>query len=110
MTTPGYFSSFSTVAGPPPKIDWDEVRAAMAEMDAIREKGVRNLATLVEELTCSKCGRKPTITNNGSGDTIVVCRHTWDVLQTLPKCVDSHPVSPISGLRVAVFDDGPFRW
>jgi len=89
----------------------DDVRRGMAKMRALQQKHLRKSAEMVEQVTCHVCGRKPTVTNNGFGETVVICRHIWEALKEQCQSVESvHPLSPLEGVRFEVFEDGPARW
>lgn len=81
------------------------------KFDAIKKQELRDSSDMVQQTTCSVCGRKPTVTNDGSGETIVVCPHILEALKK--RCVSAEPSrlpSPLGGVRIEVFDDGPARW
>ncbi len=94
----------------------DDFRRVAAQFEAIRQASLRRSAEMVERMTCEVCGRKPTVTHEW-GETIIVCIHVWNALHRLPKAkppINGLPTlglsSPLDGIRIELFDDGPARW
>lgn len=93
----------------------EEFRQIAAKFEAIRRESLRRSVKLVEQ-ACGICGRKPIVTDEG-GHAVVVCIHFWDALHRLPKAKPpvNHPTglalhSPLNGVRIELYDDGPARW
>lgn len=102
---------YATNASCTTEFSMKEARHAMEKMNTLQKKALRQSAEMVAQTTCSVCRRKPTVTRGGWGETVVVCRHIWDQLQTLPKATTPvDPIATLAGLRIEVFDDGPARW
>jgi len=113
-TDPIWLSNCSTVSSST-DITFDQllesVRVATAKFDAIEKAHLRRSAELVEQTTCGVCGRKPTVTQDGYGETIVVCPHIYEAIKQHSVPADPR-LSPslLTGIRIEVFDDGPKRW
>ena len=93
----------------------ETMRLARAKFDALEKEHLRRSAEMVEQTTCGVCGRKPTVTQDGYGETIVVCPHIWEALWKHVKPAEPHRSpslypGPLGGVRFEVFDDGPARW
>lgn len=98
------------------RVSLDDMRLAMVKFKALEKENLRRSAQMIERMKCDVCGRKPTVIRDGSGETVVVCRHTWEALQRFLKVTRSLALeslclpSLLSGLEIELFDDGPVRW
>ena len=96
-------------------IDVESLARIVRKFDRIRQKQLRRAAQLSEDMVCQKCGRRPIWKNSGFGDTMIVCRHIWDVIRArcehvpkLPGVQFGIPVK-FGGIAI-VLDDGPALW
>ena len=100
--------NFSTTA------DCSEIQKACAALQKLRQENLRFLGSLAENAICSVCGRRAIVTNEGFGDTIVVCPHVMAAIREKCKPMPWTPsffLGPsLYGLRIEEFDDGPVRW
>ena len=91
-------------------LDWDSLRRIMAEFKARQQEELRGWSRVIEQTTCSVCGRKPTLVN---GNTLVVCPHLYKGIKNNSELCDKSDtpgLSPLSGISIVMFDDGPIRW
>ncbi len=87
----------------------ESILAAATKMRAIQESSLRSAAKLAE-MQCQVCGRKAIVRNAGFGETVVVCLHIWGEIQRLRKVDSTSERSPLEGIQIEMFNDGPARW
>jgi hypothetical protein len=93
---------------------YEDFQQAVRESEAIRQEILRSSSRMVEDTVCPICKRKPTVCNEGFGDTIVLCPHLMYLLKLLAKQGEAGNILSTFGdpftVRFEVFDDGPRRW
>ncbi len=87
--------------------DWlEQFEQAAAELDKQRHNLLRELSH-VTEMACGVCGRRPTVRNDGFGDTLVACGHTLAAIEKQAKQDPLAPFDPLCCMRLELDDGEP---
>jgi hypothetical protein len=97
----------------------EEMHALMDRMTKLVEEGdrrfLRSASDAIEQMVCPVCGRKPTVTKGAFAKfNYVLCPHQYASLmkQCKPDPLQNNSAfgSPLLGVGIEMFDDGPKRF